>query len=110
MLNSVVNIGQLSVAMNQLTYVCVMLCRVTDPEMPLYGEPPTGVWRRYSEFELLRSYLDVTFPAIVVPPLPEKRVCHSFRCFFYNYFIHCLSIFIQCGCFCGYILPVNPQG
>jgi len=48
--------------------------RVTDPEMPCYGEPPTSVWRRYSEFELLRSYLEVTYPAIVVPPLPEKRV------------------------------------
>jgi len=58
--------------------VCIMLHRVTDPEMPFYGEPPTGVWRRYSEFELLRSYLEVMYPAIVVPPVPEKRVnmCH----------------------------------
>jgi len=45
--------------------------------MPFYGEPPTGVWRRYSEFELLRSYLEVMYPAIVVPPLPEKRVSVS---------------------------------
>jgi len=50
---------------------------VTDPDMPFYGEPPTGVWRRYSEFELLRSYLEVMYPAIVVPPLPEKRVSVS---------------------------------
>lgn len=48
--------------------------RVTDAEMPFYGEPPTGVWRRYSEFELLRSYLETTYPAIIVPPLPEKKV------------------------------------
>ncbi|XP_056391957.1 sorting nexin-4 isoform X2 [Hyla sarda] len=31
------------------------------------------LWRRYSEFELLRNYLSVTYPFIVVPPLPEKR-------------------------------------
>ena len=39
-----------------------------------YGEGATSVWRRYSEFELLRNYLDATFPAVVVPPLPEKKV------------------------------------
>ncbi|XP_054204241.1 sorting nexin-4 isoform X1 [Homo sapiens] len=32
-----------------------------------------SLWRRYSEFELLRSYLLVYYPHIVVPPLPEKR-------------------------------------
>ncbi|XP_036397344.1 sorting nexin-4 [Megalops cyprinoides] len=34
---------------------------------------PDSLWRRYSEFELLRNYLLVTYPFIVVPPLPEKR-------------------------------------
>ncbi|XP_034034383.1 sorting nexin-4-like [Thalassophryne amazonica] len=34
---------------------------------------PDSLWRRYSEFELLRSYLVVTYPYVVVPPLPEKR-------------------------------------
>lgn len=38
------------------------------------GSAPNFLWRRYSEFELLRSYLVVTYPHIVVPPLPEKRV------------------------------------
>ncbi|XP_072469842.1 sorting nexin-4 isoform X2 [Notamacropus eugenii] len=32
-----------------------------------------SLWRRYSEFELLRNYLLVYYPHIVVPPLPEKR-------------------------------------
>ncbi|KFO38309.1 Sorting nexin-4 [Fukomys damarensis] len=32
-----------------------------------------SLWRRYSEFELLRNYLLVCYPHIVVPPLPEKR-------------------------------------
>ncbi|XP_075037310.1 sorting nexin-4 [Mixophyes fleayi] len=31
------------------------------------------LWRRYSEFEMLRNYLSVTYPFVVVPPLPEKR-------------------------------------
>ncbi|XP_017281771.1 sorting nexin-4 [Kryptolebias marmoratus] len=35
--------------------------------------PPDSLWRRYSEFELLRNYLIVTYPFIVMPPLPEKR-------------------------------------
>lgn len=35
---------------------------------------PDSLWRRYSEFELLRNYLIVTYPYTVVPPLPEKRV------------------------------------
>uniref|UniRef100_A0A8C4X8I8 Sorting nexin 4 n=1 Tax=Erpetoichthys calabaricus TaxID=27687 RepID=A0A8C4X8I8_ERPCA len=34
---------------------------------------PDTLWRRYSEFELLRNYLLVTYSYIVVPPLPEKR-------------------------------------
>lgn len=33
-----------------------------------------ALWRRYSEFELLRNYLLVYYPHVVVPPLPEKRV------------------------------------
>ncbi|XP_073490619.1 sorting nexin-4 isoform X2 [Aquarana catesbeiana] len=32
-----------------------------------------SLWRRYSEFELLRNHLSVTYPFVVVPPLPEKR-------------------------------------
>ncbi|XP_039179748.1 sorting nexin-4 [Crotalus tigris] len=35
--------------------------------------PPDSLWRRYSEFELLRNYLLVNYPHIIVPPLPEKR-------------------------------------
>lgn len=36
----------------------------------------SSVWRRYSEFELLRNYLTVTYPTVVLPPLPEKRATH----------------------------------
>ncbi|XP_002119505.2 sorting nexin-4-like [Ciona intestinalis] len=36
-------------------------------------EEVTSLWRRYSEFELLRNYLVVIYPAVIVPPLPEKR-------------------------------------
>lgn len=38
---------------------------------------PDTLWRRYSEFELLRTYLLVTYPYIIIPPLPEKRVSVS---------------------------------
>uniref|UniRef100_A0A8C5E7B5 Sorting nexin-4-like n=1 Tax=Gouania willdenowi TaxID=441366 RepID=A0A8C5E7B5_GOUWI len=43
---------------------------VTEGGLP---PAPDSLWRRYSEFELLRTYLLVTYPYIVVPPLPEKR-------------------------------------
>jgi sorting nexin-4 len=55
-------------------YSLSFLNRVTDPNMRGYGEGATSAWRRYSEFELLRNYLDAMFPAIVIPPLPEKKV------------------------------------
>lgn len=59
---------------NNLNLYVSLPPRITDPEMPGHGEPPSSLWRRYSEFELLRCYLEVTYPHIVIPPLPEKRV------------------------------------
>ncbi|XP_057294268.1 sorting nexin-4-like isoform X2 [Hydractinia symbiolongicarpus] len=37
-------------------------------------EQGCALWRRYSEFELLRNYLMAIYPFIVMPPLPEKRI------------------------------------
>jgi len=48
--------------------------RITDTEVKCKGDGTTSLWRRYSEFELLRNYLDITYPALVIPPLPEKKV------------------------------------
>uniref|UniRef100_A0A673BQD0 Sorting nexin 4 n=1 Tax=Sphaeramia orbicularis TaxID=375764 RepID=A0A673BQD0_9TELE len=47
----------------------------TFTHTPYHGlhDRKDSLWRRYSEFELLRNYLIVTYPYIVVPPLPEKR-------------------------------------
>lgn len=38
-----------------------------------------NVWRRYSEFDLLRNYLLVTYPSVVLPPLPEKRTTSAWQ-------------------------------
>ena len=38
-----------------------------------------NVWRRYSEFDLLRDYLLVTYPSVVLPPLPEKRTTSAWQ-------------------------------
>uniref|UniRef100_A0A3P9BKM0 Sorting nexin 4 n=1 Tax=Maylandia zebra TaxID=106582 RepID=A0A3P9BKM0_9CICH len=46
---------------------------VSMQETFTHAVTPDCLWRRYSEFELLRNYLIVTYPYIVVPPLPEKR-------------------------------------
>lgn len=37
------------------------------------------VWRRYTEFEQLRDYFEHTYPYIVLPPLPEKRVMFAWQ-------------------------------
>lgn len=38
------------------------------------GKNRNEVWRRYSEFEVLRNFLSVAYPFIIIPPLPEKAV------------------------------------
>lgn len=52
----------------------IYLSRPMDAVAEGRNPAPDSLWRRYSEFELLRNYLIVTYPYIVVPPLPEKRV------------------------------------
>lgn len=54
--------------------VTVFCSRPMDAVAEGRNPAPDSLWRRYSEFELLRNYLIVTYPYIVVPPLPEKRV------------------------------------
>ncbi|ELU02744.1 hypothetical protein CAPTEDRAFT_175446 [Capitella teleta] len=71
--------GGSSVKMQDTYTVYLVETKITDPEMPGHGEPPSSLWRRYSEFELLRCYLEVTYPHIVIPPLPEKRVSHAWQ-------------------------------
>ncbi|XP_041372077.1 sorting nexin-4-like [Gigantopelta aegis] len=62
----------------QDTYIVYLVeTRVTDENMKGYGERTTSLWRRYSEFELLRNYLDIMYPAIVIPPLPEKKATYT---------------------------------
>ena len=48
--------------------------RIRDTNVKCKGDGTTSLWRRYSEFELLRNYLEIMYPAVVVPPLPEKKV------------------------------------
>ncbi|XP_040296227.1 sorting nexin-4 isoform X2 [Bufo bufo] len=60
-------------AMNmQETYTAYLIeTRMLDTHSE--GHALDCLWRRYSEFELLRTYLSITYPFVVVPPLPEKR-------------------------------------
>lgn len=37
------------------------------------------VWRRYTEFEQLRSYLETVYPWVIIPPLPEKRASFTWE-------------------------------
>nr|XP_028599745.1 sorting nexin-4 [Podarcis muralis] len=62
-------------AMNmQETYTAYLVeTRAVESQAEGQCSPPDSLWRRYSEFELLRNYLLVNYPHVIVPPLPEKR-------------------------------------
>ncbi|XP_014224587.1 sorting nexin-4-like [Trichogramma pretiosum] len=53
--------------------------KVTDPDFEAALTNVSTLWRRYTEFELLRMYLEVSYPYIVVPPLPEKKVLYAWQ-------------------------------
>lgn len=59
----------------------VVLCRVVDKEWhaPAEVRPLCLLWRRYTEFEQLRAYLEVTYLWAIVPPLPEKRPLYTWH-------------------------------
>ncbi|XP_045493821.1 sorting nexin-4-like isoform X2 [Colias croceus] len=53
--------------------------KVTDPEYKLVQSKISMIWRRYTEFEQIHDYLQVTYPHVVIPPLPEKRILYAWR-------------------------------
>ncbi|XP_034528858.1 sorting nexin-4-like isoform X1 [Notolabrus celidotus] len=65
--------GKNAVNMQEAFTVYLIETRPMDAVADGRNPAPDSLWRRYSEFELLRNYLIVTYPYIVVPPLPEKR-------------------------------------
>ncbi|XP_056157449.1 sorting nexin-4-like [Lampris incognitus] len=65
--------GKNTVNMQETFTVYLIETRSMDAITEGRNPAPDSVWRRYSEFELLRNYLIVTFPFLIVPPLPEKR-------------------------------------
>lgn len=65
--------GKNAVNMGETYTVYLIETRPMEEVVEGRNPAPDSLWRRYSEFELLRSYLLVTYPFIIVPPLPEKR-------------------------------------
>ncbi|XP_072300328.1 sorting nexin-4 isoform X2 [Eucyclogobius newberryi] len=65
--------GKNSVNMQETYTVYLIETRPADSDSEAGTPVPDMLWRRYSEFELLRTYLLVTYPFVIVPPLPEKR-------------------------------------
>ncbi|KAL2733946.1 sorting nexin-4-like [Vespula squamosa] len=53
--------------------------KVTDSNFKSALSTTSSLWRRYTDFELLRTYLDIAYPYIVLPPLPEKRVLYAWQ-------------------------------
>ena len=54
----------------QETFVVYLIESSPKTEDSTMIEEVSSLWRRYSEFELLRNYLVVTYPTVIVPPLP----------------------------------------
>ncbi|CAN9508029.1 unnamed protein product [Ophioblennius macclurei] len=65
--------GKNAVGMQETFTVYLIETRPMDEVTEGHNPAPDSLWRRYSEFELLRNYLIITYPYVVVPPLPEKR-------------------------------------
>uniref|UniRef100_A0A803J6Z7 PX domain-containing protein n=1 Tax=Xenopus tropicalis TaxID=8364 RepID=A0A803J6Z7_XENTR len=65
--------GKNAVSMQETYTAYLIETRALDGQSELQNSPLDSLWRRYSEFELLRNYLCVSYPYVVVPPLPEKR-------------------------------------
>uniref|UniRef100_A0A8D3E7F7 PX domain-containing protein n=1 Tax=Scophthalmus maximus TaxID=52904 RepID=A0A8D3E7F7_SCOMX len=65
--------GRNTVNMQEIFTVYLIETRSMEAVSEGHNSAPDSLWRRYSEFELLRSYLIVTYPHVVVAPLPEKR-------------------------------------
>lgn len=65
--------GKNSVNMQETYTVYLIETRPADSGSDGSTPVPDMLWRRYSEFELLRTYLLVTYPFVIIPPLPEKR-------------------------------------
>ncbi|XP_050669060.1 sorting nexin-4-like [Leptidea sinapis] len=53
--------------------------KVTDPDFRLVQTKISSIWRRYTEFEQIHDYLQVTYSHVVIPPLPEKRILYGWR-------------------------------
>ncbi|XP_060592038.1 sorting nexin-4-like [Ruditapes philippinarum] len=62
------------------TYMVYLVeTRIMDNSVKCKGDGTTSLWRRYSEFEILRNYLDIMHPALVIPPLPEKKATYTWQ-------------------------------
>ncbi|GBP09419.1 Sorting nexin-4 [Eumeta japonica] len=59
--------------------VYLIAIKVTDPDYTHVQSKISTIWRRYTEFEQIHDYLLVTYPYVVIPPLPEKRVLYAWR-------------------------------
>ncbi|XP_041970949.1 sorting nexin-4-like [Aricia agestis] len=53
--------------------------KVKEPDYKLVQSKISTIWRRYTEFEQIHDYLQVTYPHVVIPPLPEKRVLYAWK-------------------------------
>ncbi|EEB15837.1 Sorting nexin-4, putative [Pediculus humanus corporis] len=52
---------------------------VKNPDFKKISTKLGTIWRRYSEFEQLHFYLEITYPYLILPPLPEKKILFGWQ-------------------------------
>ncbi|CAK9305006.1 unnamed protein product [Gordionus sp. m RMFG-2023] len=57
-----------------VTYLVKVRVLIKEKADQIGFKESTTVWRRYSDFEILREYLISSYPFLLIPPLPDKRV------------------------------------
>ncbi|XP_014217168.1 sorting nexin-4-like [Copidosoma floridanum] len=59
--------------------VYLIKTKVINPEFSGALTNTSSLWRRYTEFLSLRTYLEVAYPYVVLPSLPEKKVMYAWQ-------------------------------
>lgn len=66
-----------AVKLNSNYVVYLIHTRLVEKRYSSQFTTESRVWRRFSDFEQLRKYLEVTYPSALIAPLPDKRIISS---------------------------------
>jgi sorting nexin-1/2 len=68
------------------------------------------IWRRYSDFEVLRQTLVERFPGLYVPPIPKKKAIGNKNAAFLDERCFLLNMFLKQLARCPYLIESEEFG